>query len=123
MKSLAELDNTAKAKLLHELFPEEVKPLIENLKQVCADFEESQQQYRASWNFGFFSFDQWLNLSRQSMQRIERFEDHMINSSRVFSQQLCFNLQVLFVNDRIIKYADQVSSNEKFKLMVQVLYH
>jgi len=123
MKSLAELDNTAKAKLLHELFLEEVKPLIENLKQVCADFEEREQEYRASWNFGFFSFDQWLSLSRQSMQRIERFELGMIDNSRVFSQQLCFNLQVLFVNDRIIKYADQVSSNEKFKLMVQVLYH
>lgn len=123
MKSLAELDNTAKAKLLHELFPEEVKPLIENLKQVCADFEQRQQEYREGWSFGFFSFDQWLSLSRQSMQRIERFEVSMIDSSRVFSQQLCFNLQVLFVNDRIIKYADQVSTNEKFKLMVQVLYH
>ena len=123
MKSLAQSDNTAKAKLLHELFPEEVKPLIENLKQVCADFEEREQEYRAGWNFGFFSFDQWLSLSRQTMQRIERFEPDMVRNSRVFSEQLCFNLQALFVNDRIIKYAEKISTNEKFRLMVQVLYH
>lgn len=123
MKSLSQLDNTAKAKILHELFPEEVKPLVENIKQVCLDFEERQQQYRETWDFGFFSFDDWLSLSRQTMQRIEKFEFNIIKSSRVFSDQLCFNLQALFVNDRIIKYADQVSNNEKFKLMVQVFYH
>lgn len=123
MKSITQLDNTAKAKLLHELFPEEVKPFMEHLKQVCTDFEENQQQYRESWDFGFFSFDEWLSLSRQTMKRIEAFEFNMLRSSKVFSEQLCFNLQVLFVNDRIIKYADKVSINEKFKLMVQVLYH
>ncbi|TCD03218.1 hypothetical protein [Pedobacter psychroterrae] len=123
MKSIKQLDNTAKAKLLHELFPEEVKPFIEHLKQVCSDFEEHQQQYRESWDFGFFSFDEWLSLSRQTMKRIETFEFNMLRSSKVFSDQLCFNLQALFVNDRIIKYADKISVNEKFKLMVQVLYH
>lgn len=123
MKSNTNLDNTAKAKLLHELFPEEVKPFIEHLKQVCSDFEEHQQQYRESWDFGFFSFDEWLSLSRQTMERIKRFELDIIRSSKVFSDQLCFNLQALFVNDRIIKYADKISTNEKFKLMVQVLYY
>ncbi|CAM4211980.1 hypothetical protein SAMN06265348_10641 [Pedobacter westerhofensis] len=57
------------------------------------------------------------------MQQIKKFELNMIRSSRVFSEQLCFNLQALFVNDRIIKYADKISTNEKFKLMVQVLYY
>jgi hypothetical protein len=47
MKSITQLDNTAKAELLHELFPEEVKPFMESLKQACTDFEE-QQQYRES---------------------------------------------------------------------------
>ncbi|MNY83647.1 hypothetical protein D3C86_2265520 [compost metagenome] len=56
------------------------------------------------------------------MQRIERFELDIIRCSQVFSDQLCFNLQALFVNDRIIKYADKISSNEKYKLMVHVLY-
>jgi hypothetical protein len=123
MKSITHLDNTTKAKILHEFFPEEVKPFIEHLKQVCTDFEEHQQQYRESWDFGFFSFDEWLSLSRQTMQRIEKFELDIIRCSQVFSDQLCFNLQALFVNDRIIKYADKISSNQKYKMMVHVLYY
>ena len=123
MKSVTRLDNTAKAKLLHELFPEEAGLFLMHLKQVCPEFERQQQQYRESWDFGFFSFNEWLSLSRQTLQRIERFEFNMSRSSKVFSDQLCFNLQALFVNDRIIKYADKISSNEKFKLMVQVLYY
>ena len=85
MKSITQLDNTAKAKLLHELFPEEVKPFIDHLKQVCLDFEQHQQQYRESWDFGFFSFDEWLSLSRQTMQRIEKFEFNIVRSSKIFS--------------------------------------
>ena len=123
MKSIVQLDNTAKAKLLHELFPEEVTPFLEHLKTICTDFEANQGQYRESWDFGFFSFDEWLSLSRQTMQRIEKFESGMVRSSKVFADQLCFNLQALFVNDRIIKYADLVSTNERYKMMVKVLYH
>ena len=123
MKSITQLDNTAKTKLLHELFPEEVGLFLGHLKQVCLDFEQHQQQYRESWDFGFFSFDEWLSLSRQTLKRIEKFEFNMVKSSKVFSDQLCFNLQALFVNDRIIKCADKISSNEKIKLMVQVLYY
>ncbi|RYZ25536.1 MAG: hypothetical protein EOP49_44500 [Sphingobacteriales bacterium] len=123
MKSITQLDNTAKAKLLHELFPEEAGLFLTHLKQVCLDFEQHQQQYRESWDFGFFSFDEWVNLSRQTLVRIEKFEFKMTRSSKVFSDQLCFNLQALFVNDRIIKYADKISSNQKFKLMVQMLYY
>lgn len=46
----------------------------------------------------------------------------MIKSSRVFSDQLFFTYTVFFVNDRIIKYAENVSENEKFKLAVTLLF-
>ncbi|RZL09096.1 MAG: hypothetical protein EOO89_21990 [Pedobacter sp.] len=123
MKSITQLDNTAKAKLLHELFPEEAGLFLTHLKQVCLELEQHQQDYRESWDFALFSFDEWLNLSQHTLERMEKFEFNMVKSSKVFSDQLCFNLQALFVNDRIIKYADKISSNEKFKLMVQVLYY
>ena len=59
MKSRTQLDNTAKAKLLHELFPEEAGLFLTHLKQVGLDFEQHQQEYRESWDFGFFSFNEW----------------------------------------------------------------
>jgi len=46
----------------------------------------------------------------------------MLKSSRVFSDQLFFSYTSLFVTDRIIKYAQQYSENEKFKQAVTLLF-
>jgi len=46
----------------------------------------------------------------------------MLKSSSVFADQLCFGYTSLFLNDRIIKYADQISQNQKFKTAVDLLY-
>lgn len=66
MKKLKDLDNTAKARLLHDLFPEEIPALIENLKRVCAEFKEREAHYRSTWDFGLISFAEWLRLSEQT---------------------------------------------------------
>jgi len=102
MKALKNLDNTAKARLLHELFPDEIPVLIENLKRVCAEFKERAEHYRSTWDFGLFGFDQWLKFSQQTAAILEKYEFNMLKSSKVFSDQLCFGYSVLFVNDRII---------------------
>jgi hypothetical protein len=108
---------------LHELFPVETGLYLTHLKQVCLISSCTSSNIGDAEISVFFSFDEWLSLSRQTLERIEKFEFNMIKSSKVFSDQLCFNLQALFVNDPIIKYAGKISSYEKFKLMVQVLYY
>jgi hypothetical protein len=48
----------------------------------------------------------------------------MVKSSKVFSEQLfhSFDYTALFVNDRIIKYAESRSKNHRFKLAVTLLF-
>lgn len=53
---------------------------------------------------------------------IKKYRFNMVRSSRVFSDQLSFTYAVIFVNDRIIKYADKVSADEKFKQAVILLF-
>lgn len=45
MKALINLTNTEKARLLHDLFPDELKSFLEHLDKVCADLEENKEQY------------------------------------------------------------------------------
>lgn len=122
MKALKNLDNTGKAMLLHELFPDEIPALLDHLKQVCADFQTYKDTYAKQWDSGFMTFDYWLGLSQQTAAVINKFSFNMTGSSKVFSDQLCDGCLALFVNDRIIKYSDKVSTNEKFKLAVELLY-
>ncbi|MBB6108663.1 hypothetical protein SAMN05421821_102102 [Mucilaginibacter lappiensis] len=124
MKPIKSLTNTDKSKLLHELFPGEIPLLLDNILAVCADLKEHKEAYAQTWDFGLFTFDMWLSLAEQAELRIQKYRASMIKSSKVFSEQLfsSFDYTVLFVNDRIIKYAENHSKSDKFKLAVTLLF-
>jgi hypothetical protein len=122
MKALRNFENIDKVKLLHDLFPEEIPQLLDNIQAFCMDFQEHREAYAKDWNNGFMPFEYWLSLSGQTAELIKKHRFNMVKSSRVFSDQLCFGYTVLFVNDRIVKYADKVSGNPKFKLAVAMLF-
>lgn len=123
MKALTKLTNTEKAKLLHELFPDEIPLLLEHLKKVCSDFQTHKEAYALNWDNGFMPFDYWLGLSEQTAELLKKHGHSMLRSSRVFSDQLFYTYTALFVNDRIVKFADHICDNEKFKQAVKLLYH
>jgi hypothetical protein len=125
MKNLRSLTNTDKAKLLHELFPDEIPFLLDRITAVCADLKTNQEEHRKTWDFGLMTFDMWLHLSEQVDERINKYRSNMVKSSKVFSDQLfsSFDYTVLFVNDRIVKYAQHNSEDEKFKLAVALLFN
>lgn len=122
MKTFKTFTNTDKAKLLHDLFPEEIPALLNEIQRVCAEFQKHKEKYAKDWDFGLMTFEMWLYLSEQANEIITRYRFNMVRSSRVFADQLCFTHAVLFINDRIIKYAEGVSKNEAFKLAVKMLY-
>jgi len=122
MKSLTQLDNSGKARLLHELFPEEIPAVLEDLQKVCADIQQKQDAYRQRWDFGLVSFDEWLYLCRETADTLKKHKFTMVKNSRVFSDQLTFGYKVLFANDRFIKCAQSLNTNKKFKQMVEILY-
>lgn len=122
MKALKNLTNTEKARLLHDLFPEEMPLFLAHLQNVCNDFRENKEQYAKGWDSGFIGFDYWFSLSEETAGILKRHALNMSKSSKVFSDQLFFTYTCLFVNDRIIKYADHKSANDKFKIAVNLIY-
>jgi hypothetical protein len=125
MKALHQFTNIDKGKLLHELFPDEIPALLDHIQTVCADFKTNKEAYEKTWDFGLMSFDMWLSLAENATASIVKYRLQMTKSSKVFAEQLChsYDYTVLFVNDRIIKYANSKSANAKFKLAVELLYH
>jgi hypothetical protein len=122
MKALNKFENRDKLKVLHELFPEEMPQVLDHIQEVCADFKKHWEAYAKDWNDGFMPFDYWLSLSEQTAELIKKYRFNMVRSSRVFSDQLSYSYAVLFVNDRIVKYAKGHSNNEKFNMAVALLF-
>lgn len=123
MKTLENLTNTEKARLLHDLFPDEIRLFLEDLTNVCSDIENNKDEHSKKWNIGWLTFNYWLSLANETAGILKSHKFNMIKSSRVFSDQLFFTYTSLFVNDRIVKYAEHKSQNEKFKIAVNLLYH
>lgn len=124
MKALNQFNNTDKGKLLHDLFPDEIPALLDDIQAVCAHFKANKEAIEKTWDFGLMSFDMWLQLAEQADNLINKHRTNMERSNKVFSDQLfhSFDYTVLFVNDRIIKYAEGKSENSKFKLAVALLF-
>jgi hypothetical protein len=124
MKAINQLTNTDKAKLLHELFPDEIPLLLEDIQAVYANFKANSEAYAKTWDFGLMTFDMWLQLAEQADKLIHKHRNNMVRSSKVFAEQLfhSFDYTVIFVNDRMIKYAEGKSENNKFKQAVALLF-
>jgi hypothetical protein len=122
MKALQNLTNTEKARLLYDLFPAEIPLFLEDLTRVCEDLKERKETYIKEWDCGLITFEYWFSIAENTADILKRHTFNMKKSSRVFSDQLFFMHNSLFVNDRIVKYADRKSKNEKFKTAVNLLY-
>jgi len=122
MKTTQNLTNAEKAKLLHELFPDELPLFLEFLNRVCADFEENKEEHAKHWNNAFLPFHFWLHLSNETARILEKYRFHLARYSRPFSEKLFSTYTSLFVNDQIVKYADHSSDNDNFKIVVNLLY-
>jgi len=123
MKTLIDINSTEKARLLHELFPQEIPDLIQFIKATCADTQQHADRYRAEWNDDVVPFESWLKWAQLTGESIARLGHDMQRSSRVFSDQLGYGPAADFVNDCIMRYAGGHANDEKFKLAVQLLYH
>jgi hypothetical protein len=125
MTAFSNLNNTGKGKLLHELFPDEIPQLLDHIREICADLKENREAYQSTWNFGLMTFDTWLSLAEKAEALIIKHRTNMIKSSKIFSEQLfhSYDYMVLFVNDRIVKYAQGKSENSKFKQAVNLLFN
>jgi hypothetical protein len=122
MKPLHLLTNIGKGKLLADLFPEKVEPIIDNILEVCRHITQHQEAIKRTWDSGFVSFDFWLSLAAEAEKLIRKHRYNIIRSSKVFSDQLFFGHLALFTNDCIIKYAAKQGSPAKFQKTVELLF-
>ncbi|SEK23148.1 hypothetical protein [Parapedobacter koreensis] len=122
MNALNQLTNTEKLRLLHDLFPNEIPELLDDILGFCTAFKENAAKYKEAWDSNDFTFETWMHLSQQTEKLIKKKRFDMVRSSRIFSEHLSFAYEVFFVIDRIVKYAENRCENRKFKLAVDMLF-
>lgn len=82
MKPLNNLNNVERAKLLHELFPDEIPAILEYVKSLSVTIEEEREMLNSKWDNQLFSFAFWLSLVKDAEKKIDQYGVKLHKSSR-----------------------------------------
>lgn len=72
MKPLENLINVEKARLLHELFPQEIPALLEYTNNMCLTIQEDEQLTRNQWENGLLTVEAWLSFVEEVRSKIDK---------------------------------------------------
>lgn len=124
MKTLKQLNNVEKARVLHAWFPDEIPALLDTIQGMSSAILENEAEHRAKWQEGLFTFDLWLQLAGQAEHIIKQYGKGLHKSSRVFSDQLFDSYQAIFTTHCLIAYAKtRQLENRKFYLATDLLFN
>ena len=124
MKPLEKLINVEKAKLLHELFPQEIPALLSYVSQVCATIREDTQLIREQWDNGLLTVEAWLSFTEEVDKKIKRYGNYLYKQSRVFADQLFDGYLSLYMVHCLNLYiTTRQHENYKFVQAIDLLFN
>lgn len=123
MKPLNNLNTVERAKLLHELFPDEIPDILKYVKCLSITIEKEKEMLNSKWNNQLFSFAFWLSLAKDAEKKIDQYGEKLHKSSRLFADQLFDGYAALYLAHCLIQLITQQEyQNKKFAKAVQLLF-
>ncbi len=122
MKPLEQLINVEKGKLLHELFPDEIPPLLQHIKETGSLIDRDKDTIKAQWTNGLLTADFWFTLSGNANRIIDKYEPKLEKSSRLFADQLFDGYTAIYTVECIVRYVSSRTANKKFMNAVVMLF-
>ncbi|MBS1666479.1 hypothetical protein [Chitinophaga defluvii] len=124
MKPLENLINVEKARLLHELFPQEIPALLEYVNGMCLTIQEDEQLTRNQWENGLLTVEAWLSFVEEVRNKIERYGKRMHKQSRLFADQLFDGYVAIYMVHCMTLYTTiRKHPNHKFSLAIDLLFN
>jgi hypothetical protein len=124
MKPLENLINVEKAKLLHELFPQEIRALLEYTYNMCLTIQEDEQLTRNQRENGLLTVEAWLSIVEEVKNKIDRYGKRLHTQSRLFADQLFDGYVALYMVHCMTLYTTiRKHPNHKFALGIDLLFN
>ncbi len=123
MKPLDNLNNVERAKLLHELFPDEIPAILEYVKSLSITIGDEKEMLNSKWDNQLFPFAFWLSLAKVAKKKIDHYGVKLHKSSRLFADQLFDGYAALYLIHCLIQLTSQLEHhNKKFVKAVELLF-
>lgn len=122
MKTLQMMNNVEKGKMLADLFPDELKGILEAIHQITAMMTENKDEIVANWDNGFITVGMWYRLAQAVNISIKKCGNKLLSSSR-FAHELFDGYCAIFTIHCIMTYAKREREGSKFWHMVNALFN
>lgn len=122
MKSLNQLNNVEKGKLLADLFPCEITHIIDFINMMYGNLTDNEAAIKKDWNNGMIHVEMWYSIAKDVQHAINS-NSKMLLKSRCFADQLFDHYNALYTIDCIVKYADMERKGSNFYHLVNALFN
>lgn len=123
MLALNQMNNVHRAKLICELFPEEIPALLDFTKALSDRITAAPDDLRKEWKPNpLIGPNHWLYYAGETSSIISEYGKKLAKSPKVFSDQLFDGMLALYTCHCLQQYAEHHTTNEKFKLAYQLIF-
>jgi hypothetical protein len=114
MKKIDQLTNRDKAKLIFDLFKNEIPTYLEVVQIIADKVVNEKEELQKNWTNHLLSYNEWLYLAQEVKTVLERQGKNLTKSGSVFSYQLFDNFLALFTNHCLEQYSKRKECSPKF---------
>src|ERR1700709_1047590 len=122
MKTIDQLMNVDKAKVMFDLFRNEIPEFLEYTQTIADKVIQDKEELTANWTNPFLSYHQWLRLAEQVNSTIKKYGKSLAKSGNLFADQLFDGYLAIFSNHCLEQYGINKAHSPKFKLAINLFY-
>lgn len=122
MHTLRQMSYEEKARLMHQLLPEQMPALVNFIAEMGRAIREDETRNRRQWKNTGLRFDVWLTLADEVGVRIYRNGRWMHKRCKVFASELFVEPVSLFTLHCIEVYRKTNRLDDKLELLLRLLF-
>jgi len=122
MKTIEEMTNIDKAKLLASLFKQALPELVQCLESGCSTYLKNESETRPKWGHGIITADFWNAQVRELQDHLIRYQSDMKKSQHVFAEHGFYGYRSLVSVQILLDYAAANIATSKLAAAIHLLF-
>jgi hypothetical protein len=123
MKPLTKLSNVERAKLLFELFPEEMPKFVDFIKDLTQAIIEDPSKLKSKAIEQIHTTEFWQELVNDTKGRLDKYGKRLAKRSKLFGDQLFEGYKSIYASYCLHQYITKTEGlNRKFRYAVLLLF-
>lgn len=121
MKALNEMNNTERAFVLAQMFPQHLEEFVTFIKSEIEHLREKEAHIRKGWLSTQITADHWYSVITAVEEVITAFNVNLYRSPRIFSDQLFHGQNSMFMIHCLIRFYSK-NSIHQINLAIELLF-